>query len=114
MRMSPTDLLDISGATYTYLINGQPPGPGSQLHRVVSPGRPGAAAFHQQLVDEHFRRAHPRSADDRRPGRGNDVEPVTVDQFRISVAETYDVIVQPNADRAYTIFVQPEDRSGYA
>ena len=45
---------------------------------------------------------------------GNDVEPVTVDEFRISVAETYDVIVQPKADRAYTIFVQSEDRSGYA
>ena len=45
---------------------------------------------------------------------GNDVEPVTVDEFRISVAETYDVIVQPTADRAYTIFAQAEDRSGYA
>jgi FtsP/CotA-like multicopper oxidase with cupredoxin domain len=45
---------------------------------------------------------------------GNDVAPVTVDEFRISVAETYDVIVQPKADRAYTIFVQAEDRSGYA
>src|SRR5205823_14279903 len=45
---------------------------------------------------------------------GNDVAPVTVDEFRISVAETYDVIVQPRAERAYTIFVQVEDRSGYA
>jgi CopA family copper-resistance protein len=45
---------------------------------------------------------------------GNDVEPVTVDEFRISVAETYDVIVEPKADRAFTIFVQPEDRSGFA
>jgi FtsP/CotA-like multicopper oxidase with cupredoxin domain len=45
---------------------------------------------------------------------GNDVVPVTVDQFRISVAETYDVIVQPTADRAYTIFAEAEDRTGYA
>jgi FtsP/CotA-like multicopper oxidase with cupredoxin domain len=45
---------------------------------------------------------------------GNDVAPVTVDEFRISVAETYDVIVQPTADRAYTIFAQAEDRSGFA
>jgi FtsP/CotA-like multicopper oxidase with cupredoxin domain len=45
---------------------------------------------------------------------GNDVEPVTVDEFRISVAETYDVIVQPKDSRAYTLFVQAEDRSGYA
>jgi Multicopper oxidase/Copper resistance protein B precursor (CopB) len=45
---------------------------------------------------------------------GNDVAPVTVDEFRISVAETYDVIVWPTADRAYTIFAQAEDRSGFA
>jgi CopA family copper-resistance protein len=45
---------------------------------------------------------------------GNDVRPVTVDEFRISVAETYDVIVQPDSDRAFTIFAQSEDRSGFA
>ena len=45
---------------------------------------------------------------------GNDVEPVAVDEFRIGAAETYDVIVRPRADRAYTIFAQAEDRSGYA
>ena len=45
---------------------------------------------------------------------GNDVAPVTVDEFRISVAETYDVIVQPASDDAYTIFAQAEDRTGCA
>ena len=45
---------------------------------------------------------------------GNDVAPVTVDEFRISVAETYDVLVRPTADRAYTISAQAEDRTGYA
>src|SRR5581483_3017433 len=45
---------------------------------------------------------------------GNNVEPVTVDEFRISVAETYDVIVQPPAAAAYTVFAQAEDRTGYA
>jgi FtsP/CotA-like multicopper oxidase with cupredoxin domain len=45
---------------------------------------------------------------------GNDVVPVTVDEFRISVAETYDVIVQPPSDRAHTIFAQAEDRTGFA
>jgi FtsP/CotA-like multicopper oxidase with cupredoxin domain len=42
---------------------------------------------------------------------GNNVEPVTVDEFRIGVAETYDVIVQPKNNGAYTIFAQSEDRS---
>ena len=45
---------------------------------------------------------------------GNDVEPVAVDEFRISVAETYDVIVQPQDASPFTIFAQSEDRSGYA
>ena len=45
---------------------------------------------------------------------GQDVEPVTVDEFRIGLAEVYDVIVEPKDDRAYTIFAQSLDRSGYA
>ena len=44
---------------------------------------------------------------------GNDVEPVTVDEFRIGVAETYDVIVEPQDNTAYTIFAQAQDRTGY-
>jgi FtsP/CotA-like multicopper oxidase with cupredoxin domain len=45
---------------------------------------------------------------------GQDVQPVPVDEFRISVAETYDVIVEPQDERAYTLFAQSIDRSGYA
>ncbi len=45
---------------------------------------------------------------------GQDVEPVSVDEFRIGAAEVYDVIVEPRDDRAYTIFAQSMDRSGYA
>jgi FtsP/CotA-like multicopper oxidase with cupredoxin domain len=45
---------------------------------------------------------------------GNDVEPVSVDEFRIGLAETYDVIVEPKDDTAYTIFAQAQDRTGYA
>src|SRR3546814_3487106 len=45
---------------------------------------------------------------------GNDVQPVKVDEFRIAVSETYDVIVRPPGDRAYTIFAETMSRSGYA
>src|SRR5260370_3175767 len=45
---------------------------------------------------------------------GNAVQPVKVDEFRIGVAETYDVIVQPGSSSAYTIFAQPVSRDGYA
>src|SRR5260370_3584234 len=112
MRMSPTDILDVSGATYPYLLNGQ--GPAANW---TAPFRPG------ERVRLRFINGSSMSIFDVRidglpmkviQADGNDVVPVTVDQFRISVAETYDVIVQPKADRAYTIFAQAEDRSGYA
>jgi len=112
MRMSPTDILDVSGATYTYLINGQPPG--ANWTALFRPG---------ERVRLRFINGSSMSIFDVRidglpmtvvQADGNDVAPVAADQFRISVAETYDVIVQPTADRAYTIFAQAEDRTGYA
>ena len=112
MRMSPTDILDIGGAAYTYLLNGQPPG-----RNWTALFRPG------ERVRLRFINGSSMSIFDVRidglpmtvvQADGNDVIPVTVDEFRISVAETYDVIVGPTADRAYTIFAQVEDRTGYA
>ena len=112
MRMSPTDILDVSGATYTYLINGH--GPAANWTALFRPGK---------RVRLRFINGSSMSIFDVRidglpmtvvQADGNDVQPVTVDAFRISVAETYDVIVQPKTDRASTLFVQPEDRSGYA
>jgi L-ascorbate oxidase len=44
---------------------------------------------------------------------GNNVQPVTVDEFRIAVAETFDVIVQPKEDKAYTLFAESMGRSAY-
>ena len=112
MNMSPTDILDVSGATYTYLLNGQPP-------RANWTGlfRP------RERVRLRFINASSMTVFDVRiPGLrmsvvqtdGNDVEPVAIDEFRISVAETYDVIVQPPDASAYAIFAQAEDRTGYA
>ena len=112
MRMSPTDILDVSGATYTYLLNGQPP-----ARNWTALFRPG------ERVRLRFINGSTMSIFDVRvdglpmsivQADGNEVVPVMVDEFRIGVAETYDVIVQPTADRAYTIFVQSEDRTGYA
>jgi CopA family copper-resistance protein len=112
MRMSPTDILDVSGATYTYLINGQPPG--VNWTALFRPG---------ERVRLRFINGSAMSIFDVRldglpmtvvQADGNDVVPVTVDEFRISVAETYDVIVRPTADRAYTVFAQAEDRTGFA
>jgi CopA family copper-resistance protein len=112
MRMSPTDILDVNGSTYTYLINGQ--APAANWTALFRPGERVRLRFINGSSMSIF--------DVRIPGLklsvvqadGNDIEPVSVDEFRIGTAETYDVIVQPTADRAFTIFAQAEDRSGFA
>ena len=93
-----------SGATYTYLINGQPPA--ANWTALFRPGERVRLRFINGSSMSIF--------DVRIPGLtmtvvqadGNDVEPVAVDEFRIGTAETYDVIVQPKTDRAFTIFAQ--------
>jgi CopA family copper-resistance protein len=112
MNMSPTDILDVSGATYTYLLNGQPPA--ANWTAIFQPSERVRLRFINGSSMSIF--------DVRIPGLpmavvqadGNDVEPVTVDEFRISVAETYDVIVQPKDSSPFTIFAQAMDRTGYA
>jgi CopA family copper-resistance protein len=112
MNMSPTDISDVSGATYTYLLNGN--APNTNWTGLFQPGERVRLRFINGASMTLF--------DVRVPGLqmtvvqadGNDVEPVIVDEFRIGVAETYDVIVTPKDNAAYTIFAQSEDRSGYA
>ncbi len=111
MRMSASDIADVTGNTYTYLLNGQPPG--ANWTGLFRSGERVRLRFINGSSMSFF--------DVRIPGLkmtvvaadGNDVEPVPVDEFRIGVAETYDVIVQPTGD-AHSIFVQSEDRTGFA
>jgi len=112
MRMNPTDILDVSGYAYTYLMNG-----------ITPTGNWTGVFSHGEKVRLRFINGSSMSFFDVRiPGLkltvvatdGVDVEPVSVDEFRIGAAETYDVIVEPKDDRAYTIFAQATDRSGYA
>lgn len=111
MRMNMTDLADISAYTYTYLMNGTTPaGNWTGLFR---PGEKVRLRFINAGAQTFF--------DIRIPGLkmtvvqadGQNVEPVAVDEFRIGLSETYDVIVTPD-DRAYTVFAQAMDRTGYA
>ncbi len=112
MNMSPTDFADVTGATYTYLMNGN--APRANWTALFKPGEKIRLRFINGSSMTFF--------DVRIPGLpitvvqadGNDVEPVTVDEFRMGVAEVYDVIVQPKDAAAYTIFAQSMDRSGYA
>jgi CopA family copper-resistance protein len=112
MRMAPTDLADVSGYAYTYLMNGTTPT--GNWTGVFRRGERVRLRFINGSSMSFF--------DVRIPGLkltvvaadGQDVEPVSVDEFRIGVAEVYDVIVEPKDDRPYTIFAQSLDRSGYA
>lgn len=112
MRMNPTDLADVGGFAYTYLMNGQAP-----AHNWT-----GLFSRGEKVRLRIINGSSMSIFDVRIPGLkltvvasdGVDVEPVTVDEFRIGAAETYDVIVEPKDDRAYTIFAQSIDRSGYA
>lgn len=112
MRMSPTDYSDVQGSTFTYLVNGA--SPTGNWTGLFKRGEKVRLRFINSSATTIF--------DVRIPGLklkvvsadGQDVAPVSVDEFRISVAETYDVIVEPNDDRAYTLFAQSIDRSGYA
>jgi CopA family copper-resistance protein len=112
MNMTPTDILDVTGATYTYLLNGNTPH--ANWTGLFQAGERVRLRFINGSSMTFF--------DVRVPGLpmtvvqsdGNDVEPVTIDEFRIGVAETYDVIVEPQDNTAYTIFAQAQDRTGYA
>ena len=112
MRMNPTDLADVSGHTYTYLMNG------------VAPARNWTGLFKSgERVRLRFINGSAMSYFDVRiPGLkmtvvaadGQYVHPVTVDEFRIATAETYDVLVEPSGQEAFTIFAQSMDRTGFA
>ncbi|WP_460161100.1 copper resistance system multicopper oxidase [Pseudomonas sp. S2_B10] len=111
MNMNPTDIADVSGATYTFLINGQ--APDDNFTWLFRPGEKLRLRLINGSAMTYF--------DVRIPGLkmtvvaadGLYVKPVSVDELRIAVAETYDVIVEPESE-AYTLFAQAMDRTGYA
>ena len=111
MRMSPRDIADVTGSTYTYLMNGRD----SRMNwsGLFKPGEKVRLRIINGSAMSFF--------DVRIPGLemtvvaadGQPVQPVTIDEFRIGVAEAYDVIVQPRESKAYTLFAESFDRSGF-
>ena len=112
MRMGRADLSDVTGVTYTYLMNGQ--APAGNWTGLFGPGERVRLRFINGSAMSYF--------DVRIPGLrmrvvaadGQHVHPVSVDEFRIGAAETFDVIVEPSGQDAFTIFAQSLDRTGYA
>lgn len=112
MRMDPTDIADITGATYTYLMNGN--APSANWTGLFKPGERVRLRFINAAAMTYFNLRIPGLAMTVVQADGQNTQAVTVDEFQIGVAETYDVIVEPKDDRAYTIFAESMDRSGYA
>jgi CopA family copper-resistance protein len=110
MRMDPTDIADITGSTYTYLINGH--GPQENWTGLFRPGERVRLRVINASAMTVFNVRIPGLAVTVVQADGNDIRPVEVDEFQISVAETYDVVVQPTEDRAYSLVAESVDRSG--
>lgn len=112
MRMTPTDISDVNAHTYTYLMNGA--NPAANWTALFRSGEKVLLRFINAGAMTYF--------DVRIPGLkmtvvatdGQPVHPVSVDEFRIAAAETFDVIVEPSGQDAYTIFAQDMGRTGYA
>ncbi len=110
MRMMPSDIADVSG--YVFLMNGR--NPDQNWTGLFKPGERIRLRFVNAAAMTFF--------DVRIPGLkmtvvqadGNNVRPVPVDEFRIAVAETYDVIIRPTEDKAYTLFAESMARTGHA
>ncbi|MHC6218127.1 copper resistance system multicopper oxidase [Stenotrophomonas acidaminiphila] len=112
MRMTPSDLSDINAHTYTYLMNGT--APAGNWTGLFRSGEKVLLRFINGSAMTYF--------DVRIPGLkmtvvaadGQYIHPVSVDEFRIAVAETFDVIVEPSGQDAFTIFAQDMGRTGHA
>ncbi len=111
MRMSPTDLADLSASTLTYLMNGTTPA--GNWTGLFKKGERIRLRFINAASNSFYDVRIPGLAMTVVQADGQNVEPVSVDEFRFGPGETYDVVVEP-ADDAYTIFSQSMDRTGYA
>jgi len=112
MRMTPTDLADVTGATYTYLVNGH--SPAENWLGLFRPGERVRLRFINASAMSIFNVRIPGLPMTVVQSDGLNVVPVETDEFQIGTAETFDVIVQPNTDQAFTIMCETNDSYGYA
>lgn len=110
MLMDPTDISDVTGAAYAFLVNGH--GPKDNWTALFSPGERVRLRFVNAAAQSVFNVRIPGLKMTVVAADGQHVRPVEVDEFQIGNAETYDVIVQPTEDKAFTIVSESVDRSG--
>ena len=110
MRMDPTDISDVTGAVYTYLINGH--GPDENWTGLFTPGERVRLRIINASAMTNFNVRLPGLAMTVVAADGQPVQPIETDEFQIAIAETYDVIVRPTGDAAYGLIAEAIDRSG--
>ena len=111
MRMMPTDIADVTGSTYTYLMNGH--APEDSLEYLFSPGERVRLRIINGSAMSFFNIRIPGVRMSVVQADGKNVRPIEVDEFQIGTAETYDIVVDPTAE-AHTIVAEAMDRSGMA
>ena len=112
MRMDPADVADVTGSTYTYLVNGY--GPTDNWTALFRPGERVRLRFINASAMTTFNVRIPGLPMTIVAADGLNVRPVEIDEFQFGPAETYDAIVVPTADRAFTLVGESIDRSGMA
>jgi CopA family copper-resistance protein len=112
MRMDPTDILDVTGSAYTFLINGH--GPSDNWTGLFTPGERVRLRFVNAGGMTIFNVRIPGVTMSVVSADGQNVQPMSIEEFQIAPAETYDVILQPTEDRAFTLVAEAADRSGLA
>lgn len=110
MRMDPTDIADVTGSTYTYLVNGHDTV--GNWTGLFKPGERVRLRIINAASMTNFNVRIPELPMQVVAADGQNVQPVETDEFQIGIAETYDVIVQPQEDRAFGFIAESIDRSG--
>ena len=110
MLMDPTDISDVTGAVMTFLVNGH--GPKDNWTALFKPGERVRLRFINAAAQMIFNVRIPGLKLTVVAADGQNVRPVEVDEFQIGNAETYDILVHPSEDRAYTLVAEAVDRSG--
>ncbi len=110
MRMDPTDISDVTGSTYHYLVNGHDSG--ANWTGLFTPGERVRLRIINASAMTNFNIRLPGLPMTVVAADGQHVQPVETDEFQIGIAETYDVIVEPKEDRAYGFIAEAIDRSG--
>lgn len=110
MRMDPTDISDVTGSTYAYLINGH--GPQENWTGLFTPGERVRLRIINASAMTNFNLRLPDMPMTVVAADGQNIQPIETDEFQIAIAESYDVIVQPSGDQAYGLIAEAIDRSG--